>query len=82
MKMDDVGDPIPLKGFLMATGERELAEASPFDKVWGIGLKAEDALRVSRAQWGGNLLGKALMQVRSQLKLEIDGEGVDVDVEP
>jgi len=52
MKMDDVGEPVPLKSLLLATGAHHLVEASPFDPVWGIGFKAEVALSVSRAQWG------------------------------
>ncbi|TKA61636.1 hypothetical protein B0A55_10755 [Friedmanniomyces simplex] len=61
MKMDDKGEPVPLKDLLLATKGHQLAEASPFDAVWGIGFKAEEALTVSRARWGENLLGKALM---------------------
>ncbi|KAK5169607.1 uncharacterized protein LTR77_005584 [Saxophila tyrrhenica] len=67
MKMDDVGEPVPLKDLLLATKDQELAEASPFDTVWGIGSKAEEALKVSRSRWGENLLGKALMHVRSEM---------------
>ncbi|KAK0355347.1 hypothetical protein LTR91_013226 [Friedmanniomyces endolithicus] len=68
MKMDDVGEPVPLKSLLLATGVHDLVEASPFDEIWGIGFKAEVALSVSRAQWGQNLLGKALMYVREELR--------------
>lgn len=68
MRIDDKGGPVALKDLLLATKGHELAEASPFDAVWGIGLKAEEALTVSRAQWGENLLGKALMHVRSELE--------------
>ncbi|KAK0856952.1 hypothetical protein LTS02_010396 [Friedmanniomyces endolithicus] len=68
MKMDDVGEPVPLKSLLLATGVHDLVEASPFDEIWGIGFKAEVALSVSRAQWARNLLGKALMYVREELR--------------
>ncbi|TKA35654.1 hypothetical protein B0A54_12622 [Friedmanniomyces endolithicus] len=68
MKMDDVDEPVPLKSLLLATGVHDLVEASPFDDVWGIGFQAEVALSVSRAQWGQNLLGKALMHVREELR--------------
>ena len=67
LKLDDVGEPVPLRTLLLATGEQELVEASPFDAVWGIGFKAEEAFGVSRARWGLNLLGKALMHVRGEL---------------
>lgn len=68
MKMGDEGDPVPLKELLLATKGQELVEASPFDRVWGIGYKADEASTVSRKLWGENLLGKALMQVRSELR--------------
>jgi ribA/ribD-fused uncharacterized protein len=57
-----------LAAFLSATGPRVLVEASPRDRVWGIGIQAShpDATRPSR--WRGtNLLGFALMNVRDQL---------------
>ncbi|KAF5018707.1 hypothetical protein F66182_9321 [Fusarium sp. NRRL 66182] len=52
---------------LFSTGERELVEASPFDRIWGIGFKAADA-EAARASWGENLLGKELMEVRRILR--------------
>ena len=55
-----------LKSILLGTGTRILVEASPNDKVWGIGFNTEDALR-NENQWGENKLGKALMKVREQL---------------
>ncbi|KAL6798189.1 DUF1768 domain-containing protein [Trichoderma sp. SZMC 28012] len=58
-----------LRETLLATGERELVEASPFDAVWGVGFKEADA-DVSREYWGLNLLGKALMEVRDMLREE------------
>lgn len=56
-----------LRDMLLATGDREIVEASPYDNIWGIGFKAADADHV-RAQWGTNLLGKALMEVRRNLR--------------
>ena len=51
------------------TGDRMLVEAADYDRIWGIGLKAEDAILVSQDQWQGtNLLGKALMQTRQILR--------------
>ena len=57
-----------LKEMLLATGERELVEASPFDKIWGIGYTAADADHTKRSCWGLNLLGKVLMEVRETLR--------------
>lgn len=58
-----------LKEFLLNTGDRVLVEASPVDKIWGIGLAADDPSAADPYKWQGlNLLGFALMCVRDQLK--------------
>lgn len=61
-----------LKDFLINTGEKILAEASPVDLIWGIGL-AEDHPDVKNSgKWKGlNLLGFALMEVRDKMKLSL-----------
>ena len=57
-----------IKKVLMDTGDKVLVEASPFDKIWGIGLHWEDDDVLDESKWKGqNLLGKALMEVRKQL---------------
>lgn len=57
-----------LLAHLLATGHAVLAEASPTDLVWGIGLGAADAGARDPAQWRGlNLLGFALMEARWRL---------------
>lgn len=57
-----------LAAFLKQTGDTVLVEASPYDRVWGIGLKADDKAAESPASWRGpNLLGFALMEVRDAL---------------
>jgi ribA/ribD-fused uncharacterized protein len=59
----------PLRDFLLATSERVLVEASPYDTVWGIGLSAEQPEARRPSLWRGfNLLGFALMDVRSSLR--------------
>ncbi|TRX88078.1 hypothetical protein FHL15_011028 [Xylaria flabelliformis] len=56
---------------LLATGTRELVEASPFDRIWGIGFGAKEAGK-RRGKWGLNLLGKCLMEVREELRREAE----------
>ncbi|MBO4998380.1 MAG: NADAR family protein [Lachnospira sp.] len=57
-----------LKQFLQGTNDRILVEASPYDKIWGIGRNA-DALDIENPHtWQGqNLLGFALMEVRDRI---------------
>ncbi|GAA3008313.1 NADAR family protein [Streptosporangium longisporum] len=58
-----------LREFLLGTGERVLVEASPVDRVWGIGLAADDERAGRPELWlGPNLLGFALMEVRRALR--------------
>lgn len=58
-----------LKTFLLHTGDRIIVEASPFDKIWGIGMAATHANAENPAQWNGlNLLGFALMEVRERMR--------------
>ncbi|MFJ7065225.1 NADAR family protein [Streptomyces sp. NPDC101115] len=57
-----------LRGFLLGTGNRVLVEASPVDRVWGIGLAADDPRALDPDRWRGlNLLGFALMEARERL---------------
>lgn len=54
--------------FLISTGNRVLVEASPVDKIWGVGLSEQDKEISNPLLWNGlNLLGFALMKVRSVL---------------
>ncbi|MEU1709444.1 NADAR family protein [Streptomyces sp. NPDC005706] len=57
-----------LSAFLRGTGDRVLVEASPVDRVWGIGLAAGDEAASDPERWRGpNLLGFALMEARERL---------------
>jgi ribA/ribD-fused uncharacterized protein len=57
-----------LKKFLLSTGDLVLVEASPQDKVWGIGLAANHPDAAFPEKWPGlNLLGIALMKVRNKI---------------
>ena len=80
-KWDKYKYAIVLKGnYLKFTQNRDLlkvmlsfkgktfVEASPYDKVWGIGLKANDKRALDEKQWQGeNLLGKALTKIAEDL---------------
>ncbi|MCB5170062.1 NADAR family protein [Streptomyces bambusae] len=58
-----------LAGYLLGTGERVLVEASPLDRIWGIGLAADDERALDPSRWRGlNLLGFALMEARTRLR--------------
>ena len=57
-----------LWNLLDGTGEKPIAEASPWDSIWGIGLQVEDPMILNTSIWGENLLGKALMEVREELR--------------
>ncbi|MFJ2578775.1 NADAR family protein [Kitasatospora aureofaciens] len=57
-----------LREYLLGTGKRVLVEASPVDRVWGIGLAADDERAEQPGKWRGeNLLGFALMEARARL---------------
>ncbi|MGQ3133251.1 MAG: NADAR family protein [Flavobacteriales bacterium] len=57
-----------LKNFLLQTKNKILAEASPVDPIWGIGLAEDNSKAYHAAEWRGeNLLGFALMEVRDKL---------------
>lgn len=80
---------VSLGELLLGTGNRELVEASPYDRLWGVGFRAKDAEK-NRERWGLNLLGKALMAVRERLREEgaeteaggkEEGETVDKEAE-
>ena len=58
-----------IKLFLLATKEKILVEASPYDKIWGIGLAEPVAKRTPPENWPGtNYLGQCLMEVRQILR--------------
>lgn len=57
-----------LRSYLLATGSLVLVEASPRDRIWGIGLGKNSDKASDPSQWRGlNLLGFALMEVRARL---------------
>lgn len=59
---------------LLATNSAILVEASPYDKLWGIGMSATGAKKLTESELNAvlasrNLLGKALMVVREELRV-------------
>jgi len=56
-----------LKEFLLTTKNRVLVEASPRDRIWGIGMGKNNENAENPEKWRGlNLLGFALMEARGK----------------
>jgi ribA/ribD-fused uncharacterized protein len=57
-----------LRAYLLGTARRVLVEASPLDRLWGIGLAADHDHATDPRHWRGlNLLGFALMEARARI---------------
>jgi hypothetical protein len=60
---------LDLQGVLLATYPKTLVEASPTDKIWGIGMSRFDPKAKYPSNWKGtNWLGLCLMRVRELLR--------------
>ncbi len=58
-----------LKEILLSTENLTIAEASPYDQIWGIGLPEDHPDASVPSKWKGiNLLGEALMRVRTVIQ--------------
>jgi len=65
-----------LKKAILSTGNKIIVEASPYDKIWGIGLAPDDPKALDESTWEGtNWLGEAVMEARKIIRsLESVGE--------
>jgi ribA/ribD-fused uncharacterized protein len=58
-----------MRAILLSTGDSELYEATVGDAIWAIGLDVDVAARTPKTAWrGSNLLGKALVYARNELR--------------
>ena len=61
------------RNLLLATGSAVLCEASPYDRIWGIGLGAGNPDHARVEKWRGrNLQGRVCMRVRADLRSGAD----------
>lgn len=62
-----------LRAHLLGTNDALLVEASPRDRIWGVGLSRDNPLVHEPAKWRGrNLLGFALVRARAILRGELE----------
>ena len=70
INVDKFGQSKAWKEMLFMTSPHVLVEASPTDRIWGIGMGVDNPDLLNRNKWGDNLLGKALCQARGILLAE------------
>lgn len=64
---------IELRDRLLLTHPKELVEASPYDRIWGVGMSINDPRIESKHLWRGrNLLGQILVDIRDKIKESMD----------
>lgn len=57
-----------LKYELLETEGTTIVESSPYDKIWGVGLRESDERIMKRQTWQGlNLLGEILTEIRDDI---------------
>ncbi len=57
-----------LKEQILNTNNKIIVEASPTDRIWGIGMGVSNPELENQNKWGQNILGKILMRVRKNIK--------------
>lgn len=62
--------------YLIGTYPKKIVEASPYDRIWGIGYSKDDAMN-HKSSWGQNLLGETLMFVREELGFKVVAIGLN-----
>lgn len=55
-----------MKSYLLKYRGYVIVEASPYDRIWGIGYEEEEAIAHIN-KWGQNLLGKMLTELSNEL---------------
>lgn len=69
-----------LRELLLKTGRRTIVEASPRDRIWGIGMGASNPMAEVPTKWRGrNWLGIAIQQVREEIKRREGLTATDLD---
>ena len=56
------------KNYLKDRKDKIIVEASPYDRIWGIGYRQNDPnILDQKENWGENLLGKCIMDIAKEL---------------
>jgi ribA/ribD-fused uncharacterized protein len=67
INVDKFGQNKGWKELLFLTDPYHLVEASPTDRIWGIGMGEDNPDILNDTKWGRNLLGEAIVQARVEL---------------
>jgi ribA/ribD-fused uncharacterized protein len=69
-----------LKEWLFIVKDHIIAEASIYDKIWGIGKKKNDKFITDYNSWGDNLLGKVIMTAAIEIFKLTPSEGIKFEL--